>query len=244
MKKTQILFTIIIICILLSAHAFASGQWTVKNIKVAFGDIQVFKGSSQVETSVEPFMVDGTTMVPLRDLSEALGFDVHWDGERNIIHIGSAIFQPDIGKTRGSAVHIEDAKVIRNVGPFYQKERTYKLAGRSFNRGVVVHIEPEEVAEVVVDLNQNYATLEGFFGVEDDTMDSSSTYNMTILGDNQILFQSGPVAPSEYPRYIAPDEVDLTYVNRLIIRVETNRGRIGTYTQLMPVLANFKLYQK
>lgn len=36
---------------------------------------------------VEPFIVDGTTYLPIRAVSEALGKDVYWNGQTNTVYI-------------------------------------------------------------------------------------------------------------------------------------------------------------
>jgi hypothetical protein len=45
--------------------------------------------------TVEPFMVDGTTYLPVRAISEALGMKVSWDGEGKIVSIGEAPAEPE-----------------------------------------------------------------------------------------------------------------------------------------------------
>ncbi len=42
-----------------------------------------------------PVTVDGTQMIPVRDLAEALGFTVGWDGETNTVTVGQASFTID-----------------------------------------------------------------------------------------------------------------------------------------------------
>ncbi|MDR1572114.1 MAG: copper amine oxidase N-terminal domain-containing protein [Clostridiales Family XIII bacterium] len=44
---------------------------------------------------VEPFIVNGTTYLPVRAVSEALGMKVAWDGEAKIVSVGEAPVEPD-----------------------------------------------------------------------------------------------------------------------------------------------------
>ncbi|MDR1136565.1 MAG: copper amine oxidase N-terminal domain-containing protein [Clostridiales Family XIII bacterium] len=37
---------------------------------------------------VEPFIINGTTYLPVRAVSEALGYDVEWDGESRSVYVG------------------------------------------------------------------------------------------------------------------------------------------------------------
>jgi len=224
----------------------ASG-WIVKEYKGVTGGIKLLINGVQVETSVEPFILydEGVTMVSLRDLSEALGFSVDWDDVNNIISItGNTVPNTDIWAGR-PRTKIEDLRVIRNVGPFYEKQvNNYHIAGRFFGSGIAVTMEAGDKTELVLDLNRRYLTLEGYFGVDDSTMNSFGSYSFRIFGDDRELFLADLVKPSDYPRYIAPGRIDLTYVNRLVIRIEWKEQEIGNYDRLTAVLANFSFYSK
>jgi len=51
------------------------------------GGIRIFINGELVETDVEPMIVSGRTMVPLRVVAEALGVDVRWDDETRTVYI-------------------------------------------------------------------------------------------------------------------------------------------------------------
>ena len=210
------------------------------------GGIKILVNGVQMETSVEPFIHDeGVTMVSLRDLSEALGFTVAWDNSNNTVSItNDMISNANVWDDR-LRIQIEDLRVIRNVGPFYERQiNNYHIAGRFFGSGIAVTMEADDKTELVLDLNRNYLTFGGYFGVDDSTMNSFGAYTLRILGDDRELFLSDLVRPSDYPRYIAPGRIDLTYVNRLTIRIEWKEQEIGDYDQLTAVLANFNFYEK
>ena len=40
---------------------------------------------------VEPFIIDGTTYLPVRAVASALGLDVNWDGETNTVKLGKIL---------------------------------------------------------------------------------------------------------------------------------------------------------
>lgn len=98
--KKKILIPVIaaLVTIILAGTAFATVGST--QLSAYFRDIQVvFRNSSRIEQNVtdqlvdvngevkEAFIVDGTTYVPLRAISEILGYDVGWDGETNTVSI-------------------------------------------------------------------------------------------------------------------------------------------------------------
>lgn len=97
-KKVLIPVIAVLVVILLAGTAFA----TVGSTQLAayYRDIQVlFRNGNTLAQNVtdelkdvngevkEAFIVDGTTYVPLRGISEVLGYDVGWDAESNTITI-------------------------------------------------------------------------------------------------------------------------------------------------------------
>ncbi len=78
----------------LTSVAFADEM--TKTLEAVYNDIKlVINGSETVTTDangtvVDPFIVDGTTYLPVRGVAEALGETVTWDGETSTVHIGDA----------------------------------------------------------------------------------------------------------------------------------------------------------
>jgi LysM repeat protein len=253
MKKLIYLTAVVMFVFTLASHALSSPRWAVKDLKAFTGDIKIFLNGKILPTRVEPFIMQDSsvTMVPLRDLAEALGLTVIWDEQTKTINIGGVPLNVNEGseQSRGSRtkVKIESIPVIRNIGPFYQKKGTgYSIAGRNYHSGVAVRVDStKNIAEAVLDLNQKYLTMEGVFGVDDETMNSSGGYRLSVLADGRELFTSDIVKPSEYPRTFKPGDLNLEYVNRLTFTVQWQREvGIGSYEQLVAVLGNFNFYLK
>ncbi|WP_394970173.1 copper amine oxidase N-terminal domain-containing protein [Candidatus Allofournierella merdipullorum] len=59
------------------------------NIKIELDGQQITPTDANGK-AVEPFAVDGTTYLPVRAVSEALGVDVEWDGNTNTVLLTSA----------------------------------------------------------------------------------------------------------------------------------------------------------
>ncbi|WP_028309471.1 stalk domain-containing protein [Desulfitibacter alkalitolerans] len=246
MKKLLIVIIFLAFLFLNHSSLLASG-WMLKEYKGMTGGIKILVNGVQVETEVEPFILpdEGVTMVSLRDLSEALGFNVDWNDITNTISITGNMVSKTYTWDGKAKKRIEDLKVIRNVGPFYEKKiNNYQIAGRFFGSGIAVDMEADDKTEFVLDLNRKYSTLDGYFGIDDTTMNSLGSYKLRILGDDRELFLSDLVKPSDYPRYIYPGRIDLTYINRLTIRIDWEEQEIGDYDQLTAVLANFNFYEK
>ena len=57
------------------------------NIKIVIDGKEITPKDANGNT-VEPFIIDGTTYLPVRAVSEALGKEVNWDGNTNTVYIG------------------------------------------------------------------------------------------------------------------------------------------------------------
>lgn len=76
-KKLAVVLAIMIFTLSIASSVFAAG--TFKNLKAFYNNIKIFKNGTQVHMTVEPFIIDGTTYIPLRAVSELLDKDVTWD---------------------------------------------------------------------------------------------------------------------------------------------------------------------
>ncbi|MEW6621683.1 MAG: copper amine oxidase N-terminal domain-containing protein [Bacillota bacterium] len=253
MKK--LLFGLLLsLFLLISTQPFSASDWNNMICQGYTGDIKIIFNGKLVHTNIKPFILkdQGITMVPLRDISEILGFEVIWNEKSNSIYIYSKEVLENSPHEQQSILmkslktRIEDMKVIRNVGPFYQKTLDdYWIAGRKFSSGVAVDLSSKKkTAEVVLDLYQQFDTLSGYFGVDDATMNSSAGFVLIVLADDEEIFVSETVKPSGYPKYIAPGLIDLSLVNRLTFRISWIDMEIGDYEQITAVLAHMNFFQK
>ena len=66
-----------------------------ETITVLYRDIRLVINGQQITPRdvqgniVEPFIFNGSTFLPVRAVSEALGEDVHWDGNTGTVYVGS-----------------------------------------------------------------------------------------------------------------------------------------------------------
>ena len=96
MKKCEVLkcFAIVLImAILFNVFPVAAANFT-KQLTAMYRDVKIFVDGEQFTPMdingnlIEPFIVDGTTYLPIRAISEALGKSVNWVDETNSIYIG------------------------------------------------------------------------------------------------------------------------------------------------------------
>jgi hypothetical protein len=94
MKKRVFILTLLTCVILISATALAISIADTRQLSATFNNIKIYVDGQLIEPKdalgrpVEPFIVDGSTYLPVRAVSEALGKDVEWDGPNQSVYIG------------------------------------------------------------------------------------------------------------------------------------------------------------
>ncbi|NLI13165.1 MAG: polysaccharide deacetylase family protein [Peptococcaceae bacterium] len=60
------------------------------SVSLTIGSKVAFKNNQEIALDVPPFITDGRTMVPVRFVSECLGYSVKWEAEKNTVNITTA----------------------------------------------------------------------------------------------------------------------------------------------------------
>jgi len=96
MKKSIIHFMAGVLAgsILLSATVAYAAGGTLIEVFYNINDI-VINNTSKMPTDNKPFIYNGTTYVPLRFVSENLGYGVDWDGSTGTVYIGNNATSPN-----------------------------------------------------------------------------------------------------------------------------------------------------
>lgn len=103
--KKQLLFFVIMLLIgtIFSGNTLAAQE--KKLLEAYYSNIGVFYNGNQVsiDPSQQPFIVKGSTYIPLRALGEAFGKNVRWDGANNKIYVTDtkpAVDQSEINRLK------------------------------------------------------------------------------------------------------------------------------------------------
>jgi len=64
-------------------------QVAQETITVNFNNIRIAVDGQLVQTEYEPFIFQGRTYLPTRDVANAMGFDVTWEDATNTVHLTS-----------------------------------------------------------------------------------------------------------------------------------------------------------
>ncbi|WP_094549576.1 copper amine oxidase N-terminal domain-containing protein [Petroclostridium xylanilyticum] len=84
-KKLLAVITAFIITLSLISVVHAAGN--IKKLDAWYADIKIISNNQQINMDVQPFVVNGTTYVPLRTLANIFNKDVHWDSNSYTITI-------------------------------------------------------------------------------------------------------------------------------------------------------------
>lgn len=196
-----------------------------KTIQVHYNDIKIYVDEKLISPkdgngkSVEPFIYEGTTYLPVRAVSEALGKDVRWDGNTNSVYIGepkvvdeSMTWLNELDYFNLQSNSINKWKVLPNDS---FKDST----GNFCTRAISFRFLPSYSADSIYTdylINKKYTKISGKFVLSYDFR-SAGNGCLKIYGDNRLLYTSeemkGGVLPIDF-------EIDISGVEK--IRIEVN----------------------
>lgn len=219
--------------LLLSSFGFTVAAATnSSSIKVFFTDLKYYIDGAEKQTPKDQsgFIYKGTTYVPLRFISEALGEEVGWDGKTNSIYVGE---QPS-----GEVIRMEAMKTHTLEGQGYEQVESFTTnTGEVFTHGYFLetrmmgnsHLTPEYV------LNGKYKKFEAYLAPEERWTQEPSKENigsLKIYGDGKLLYDSGPIASD----ILEPVKVNVDLAGVLMLKVDFSepKGLIhGSYLGLL-----------
>lgn len=151
-------------------------------LDAVFNDIKIVVNGKQITprdgdgNTVEPFISGGTTYLPVRAISNALGQSVDWDGNTNTVYIGgktetNKVNMSTIEAFEGSSFKTgNDAVFTLRQNTVSPDNRLYPVFSNKDSRGYRRYFYS------VFILDGKYSSLEGLFAVPDD----SGTYKYAI----------------------------------------------------------------
>lgn len=193
--------------LLTSGIAYAADYPFSKKLNAVYNNIKVIVDGEQKilkdgnGKTIEPFIVDGTTYLPVRGVANAFGKNIEWDSKSASVYIGEK-------KLIGDMVPLENLKpwegYITTVSPF----RTMEIA-------------QEDVTPSINQFNDIFGTkylLKGEYTrikaklAATDGVDSDSKYKLSIIGDDNTLYESPMLSRGNKPTDI---DLDITGINEL-----------------------------
>ena len=92
MRFKEILMGVVIGTVLTAALMIAVpvfAREAQQTITVHFNNIRIAIDGQRVQTENEPFVFQGRTYLPVRDVANAMGYDVTWEDSTNTVHLTS-----------------------------------------------------------------------------------------------------------------------------------------------------------
>jgi hypothetical protein len=209
-----------------AAYAQDSSQ-----IEVYFNDLKYMIDGVQKKPKVnQGFIHSGTTYVPLRFISEALGKEVSWDGENDTIWVGKKLGRSlllsdlDYARLDGAAKgdYLTFDKWNAKDDPHHTYGSGFNIAGTSYSHGLGIYIGKSSDGWGSIDYNLkgNYKQIYGFVGVDDYFKNSIGEGFVRIYGDGKEIYTSPSLKGGDEPLRV---DLDLTGMLKLRIKFETNK---------------------
>jgi len=162
-----------------------------KKLEAAFNDIKVNIQGENVELTdakgqkVEPFIVDGTTYLPVRAIAEVLGQPVEWDAKNNTVYIAKPqdkAHNEDVAVVTAQEIKMEDDRLHANI----QVPAIVNLKDRDFqntlNQRFLKDAEDafQKFKEEIKDMNDAPLAIDSGYKVVTDTDQLLSIQRYTV----------------------------------------------------------------
>lgn len=199
-----------------SITAFASDvtrsiQATFKNIKIYVDGAQLVPKDSKGNT-IEPFIYNGTTYLPVRAVGEAVGKEVRYDANTNSVYLGNG-FNTNSGYVSGTKLE-PYSKVQVKVQDVVMSGNTYE-DGIKFAGGC-----NENCGSVSFNLGGKYSTVSGVYGaVDEDISMTKEKVKLYLYGDG-ILLQTFEIKQGQLIKNFT---INVTGVSQLEIKAENSK---------------------
>ena len=180
-KKMFIIVACILVFSLLIGGSMALARDGSARIDIMYRNIQLIVNGQQVPVSAdnEPFIYGGRTYVPLRVVSEALGYNVSWDADTSSVIIGDSAVAapaPTPAPEPTPAPATGEQKLIDVLPPYHVNYRasvryypttqadSLSLGGIDYKNSISLQTGGSASISAYFNLGGNYSTLTGIIG--------------------------------------------------------------------------------
>lgn len=211
-KRTKVISLVMGLVLLVSTTAFATvGSRTAElfynNIKVMLNGKEITPTDAN-GNAVEPFIIDGTTYLPVRGVASALGMNVGWDATTNTVKLDNPGVFP-------GAVHVyEDENVVidfagcRAPGADDWLDYYYADFNITNKTDVTLTFQPEAIS-----FNGISYQVEGSEEVAPQSTGKISFYTKDVLPTSGINKTSGQVSVIDFDYSLFKNSYDAKWIN-------------------------------
>jgi len=190
MKLTKDTFKGVIIgasatLLLTSGVAYAAKYPFIKKLDAVYNDIKIISDGVQITPkdangkTIEPFAVDGTTYLPVRGISAALGKPVSWDRSTQSVIIGEQ-------KAAGKVIGLDKLTAWENPYDWDNKLTAFKIAQEIIQPAVNLRASGDNVKYL---LKGKYKSISGNYAVPDD-FENNQKRSLEIYADGEKIYES------------------------------------------------------
>lgn len=219
-KLWKAVVTCLLVVALLSVSVWAVTD-TVKNLEAHYTGISLVVNGVQVTPKdangkvVDPFIVDGTTYLPVRAVASALGEDVSWEGSTRTVYIGEIPGQEtnwmkklppySLSSDGGFICDGTDHTKYFTVSGVKQTEGIYVDMGYNYSWGI-----NHETVNVIWNTNSLYKTMKCTIGYS-ETRGGERNININVYLDGE-FYDAFPLVWSDPPKTFS---IDLDYCSNV-----------------------------
>lgn len=200
-----------------------------QNIDVT-GGVRIFVDDVQL-SGAEGFIYNGTTYLPVRKISDAVGKAVTWDGRTKSVYIGKH-------ESSEPAVMLADLDYFNAKYGFGHVKSIQDNLGMTYHDAIDIVMGIGEYVFEEYKLNGKYSKIKGRAILSYEDRNNSKKSWFKIYGDGKLIYTSpdftGGVEPVDF-------EVDLSGV--LELKIETDSEGSMLYSAPDIYLVNTGLYQ-
>lgn len=184
--------------------------------------------------TVDVFASQGTTYLPVRAISDALGKAIYWDGPSFTVYVGNMD-----GKLEYPTVLLRDLKSVNDSPGAASSQMLTDNYGNSYNTALsnktTNYTDRHTSMEFLV--NMKYSRLKGTLYVPQGTT-SNNTCRLTVEADGRVLYTSPAMNKTSYPI-----DVDINVSGYNDIKVKFSVDASGYDVSFPLCFANAGFYQ-
>ena len=220
--------------LLLGTVCYAASN--TKTIEAIYNNIKIYVDGTKINPkdangkTVEPFIYNGTTYLPVRAVANALGKAVYWDGPNYTVYLGQA---PIPGSLPYPTVELENmVSINQSVTPTNKLTDNY---GNTYTRAVYNDYDHYKFEYL---LNMKYSRFKGTLYVAEGENKTNSVY-LKIIADGKTIYTS-----PEMTRTSAPVDIDVNVTGYNDVKIEfSDRRTLDTNKCLVLCLGDAGFYQ-
>ncbi len=169
-------------CLLMGGLVFATNGSEI--IEIAYSNIKIYVDGLKADPkdaygrTVEPFIYNGTTYLPVRAVGEAIGKNVFWDAETKSVYLGEV---PNREKYLLEMCPPYDgsgySRYIATEG------KKFRILGKVYSDGITLGQMGNADCVAYFNLDSKYTSLKCDLGIVDGTGESSQNIKFFVDGD-------------------------------------------------------------